>query len=307
MSTPHTSRTTPATDMPETQGDAPRTRREHRARGSAAPAPRRPGRAGRNLPAAIVVGLLLIGLVIGSLLLYPPLFVVLVTAVAAIGVWELDQALRVARLRPPLVPMLLGAALVPLAYVDGTRGLAVGFVAAAALVLLWRSVGSAQGALRDVAGGVFIVAYVPLLAAITSLMLVEDHGPLRVLTYVLVTVASDTGGYAVGVLLGRTPMAPSLSPKKSWEGFAGSVGTSALIGVLAVVLLLDGPWWAGLLLGAVAACFATVGDLAESAIKRDIGIKDMGSLLPGHGGVMDRLDSLLVTAPVCWALMHLFV
>ncbi|AXH94900.1 phosphatidate cytidylyltransferase [Ornithinimicrobium avium] len=293
--------------MHDTTGEPPRTRREHRARRASAPAPRTPGRAGRNLPAAIVVGLLLIGLVIASLLLYPPLFVLLVTAVAAIGIWELDQALRVSRVRPPLAPMLLGAALVPLAYLGGTRGLAVGFVAAAALVLLWRSVGAAKGALRDVGGGVFVIAYVPLLAAITPLMLVEDQGALRVLTYVLVTVASDTGGYAVGVNLGRTPMAPSLSPKKSWEGFAGSVGASAVIGLLAVVFLLGGPWWAGLLLGAVAASFATVGDLAESAIKRDIGIKDMGSLLPGHGGVMDRLDSLLVTAPVCWALMHLFV
>ncbi len=293
--------------MPDTTGEPARSRREHRARGAAAPAPRKPGRAGRNLPAAIAVGLLLIGLVIGSLLLYPPVFVVLVTAVALIGTWELDQAMRVARVRPPLAPMLLGAGLVPLAFVGGTQGLAVGFAAAAALVLLWRSVGPAEGALRDVAGGVFVIAYLPLLAAITSLMLAEDHGPLRVLTYVLVTVASDTGGYAVGVLRGRTPMAPSLSPKKSWEGFAGSVGTSAVVGLLAVVLMLDGPWWAGLLLGAVAACFATVGDLAESAIKRDIGIKDMGNLLPGHGGVMDRLDSLLVTAPVCWALMHLFV
>jgi phosphatidate cytidylyltransferase len=102
-------------------------------------------------------------------------------------------------------------------------------------------------------------------------------------------------------------MAPSLSPKKSWEGFAGSVGTSAVVGALAVVLLLDGRWWAGMLVGAVAAVFATVGDLAESAMKRDLGIKDMGSILPGHGGVMDRLDSLLVNAPVCWVLLSLLV
>src|SRR5690606_18158286 len=126
---------------------------------------------------------------------------------------------------------------------------------------------------------------VPLLAAVPALMVAEPDGAARVLTYVLVTVASDTGGYVVGVLRGRTPMAPSLSPKKSWEGFGGSVGLSTIVGLLAVVLLLDGPWWAGLLLGAVAAVFATVGDLAESSLKRDIGIKDMGNLLPGHGGI----------------------
>lgn len=293
--------------MTEATGENTGSRRAYHARRADRPAPRRPGRAGRNLPAAIAVGLLLIGLVVGSLLIYRPAFVLLVTVVALIGVWELDQALRVARFYIPLPPLLAAAGLVPLAYWAGPSALAVGFAAAVALVLLWRSVGPPENALRDVAGGAFIIAYVPLLAAVPALMVAEDSGAARVLTYVLVTVASDTGGYAVGVLRGRTPMAPSLSPKKSWEGFAGSVGLSALIGVLAFVLLLDGPWWAGLLVGAVAACFATVGDLAESSIKRDIGIKDMGSLLPGHGGIMDRLDSLLVTAPVCWALMRLFV
>ncbi|WP_238695134.1 phosphatidate cytidylyltransferase [Ornithinimicrobium flavum] len=167
--------------------------------------------------------------------------------------------------------------------------------------------GPPEGAVRDIAGGVFIVAYVPLLAAVTSLMLAAPDGVGRIITFILVTVASDTGGYAVGVLRGRTPMAPQLSPKKSWEGFGGSVATSALVGLVCVTLLLDGPWWAGLLVGGVAAAFGTVGDLTESAVKRDLGIKDMGDLLPGHGGLMDRLDSLLVTAPVCWALLHVLV
>lgn len=295
--------------MPETMGESSLSRREYRARSEGAEkAARKPGRAGRNLPAAIGVGLVLIGLVIGSLLVYPWLFVVLVTAVAVLGVRELDRALRVGRTHAPLLPMLLAAVtLVPVAYVGGPEGLAVGFAVVVALLLLWRSVGPPEGALRDVAGGVFIVAYVPVLAAVNSLLLAEPDGAWRVLTYVLVTVASDTGGYAVGVLLGRTPMAPSLSPKKSWEGFAGSVTTSAVVGALAVAFLLDGPWWAGVIVGGVAACFATVGDLAESSIKRDIGIKDMGHLLPGHGGIMDRLDSLLVTAPVCWALMRVLL
>ena len=282
------------------------TRRAYRARqGGTTPSPT--PRAGRNLPAAIGVGALLIALVLGSLLFYPVAFVVLVTAAAAVGVWELDHAFRSGRISPPLVPLLLSAALVPLAYLGGAQALAVGFAAAVALVLLWRSVGPQDGAARDVAGGVFAVAYVPLLAAITSLMLAEPDGVWRIITFILVTVASDTGGYAVGVLTGRTPMAPSLSPKKSWEGFAGSVATSALVGGLCVWLLLDGRWWAGLVVGAVAACFATVGDLAESSIKRDLGIKDMSELLPGHGGIMDRLDSLLVTAPVCWVLLSLLV
>ena len=109
---------------------------------------------------------------------------------------------------------------------------------------------------------------------------------------------SDIGGYAAGVLFGKHPMAPSVSPKKSWEGFAGSVVACVVGGVALVVRwLLDGPWWAGVVLGAVAAVGATLGDLCESMIKRDLGIKDMGSILPGHGGLMDRLDSLLHRRP----------
>lgn len=292
--------------VPTAPPETPMTRRAARAAATAGPARPAP-RAGRNLPAAVAVGVGLILLILASLAFWPPAFVWLVTAAAVVGVWELDDALRSGRIDPPLPPVLASTALVPLAYYGGPDALAAGFAASAALVLLWRSVGPCDGAARDIAGGVFIVAYVPLLAAIASLMLAQDDGALRILTFILVTVASDTGGYAVGVLFGRTPMSPSLSPKKSWEGFAGSVGTSALVGVLCVGLLLDGPWWAGAVVGAVAATFATVGDLAESAIKRDLGIKDMGTILPGHGGVMDRLDSLLVTVPVCWALLHIFV
>lgn len=267
----------------------------------------RPSRAGRNLPAAIGVAVLLLTLIGFSLFFWKPAFVLVVTGAAVLGVWELGQAVRHGRVEPPMPPLVLSAGLVPLAYWGGADALTLGFVGAAALVLLWRAAGPAEGAVRDIAGGVFVVAYVPLLAAITSLMLAEPDGVWRIITFLLVTVASDTGGYAVGVLLGRHPMAPSLSPKKSWEGFAGSVGTSALVGALCVALLLDGTWWAGALVGAVAAAFATVGDLAESSIKRDLGIKDMSQLLPGHGGLMDRLDSLVVTAPVCWALLHVLL
>ncbi|KUG51570.1 phosphatidate cytidylyltransferase [Serinicoccus chungangensis] len=290
------SATAPATPDPGTRAAAGSARRSGR-----------PSRAGRNLPAAIGVGVGLVLVILASLVFWKAAFVYLVTAAAVVGVWELDQALRTGRVDPPRVPVFASVALVPLAYYQGADALAVGFAAATALILLWRSVGSPRDAARDVAGGVYIVAYVPLLAAIASLMLAQPDGVGRIITFILVTVASDTGGYAVGVLRGRTPMSPSLSPKKSWEGFAGSVATSAVVGSVCVLLLLDGAWWAGLVVGACAAAFATVGDLAESAIKRDLGIKDMGSILPGHGGVMDRLDSLVVTAPVCWALLHLLV
>jgi phosphatidate cytidylyltransferase len=126
-------------------------------------------------------------------------------------------------------------------------------------------------------------------------------------TFFVVVVASDVGGYVAGVLFGKHPMAPTISPKKSWEGFTGSALACIGAGIAAVVFLLDGEWWAGAIVGAVAVLTATVGDLGESMIKRDLGIKDMSNLLPGHGGLMDRLDSLLATAPVVWLLLHLLV
>ncbi|MET0862712.1 MAG: phosphatidate cytidylyltransferase, partial [Nakamurella sp.] len=128
-----------------------------------------------------------------------------------------------------------------------------------------------------------------------------------ILTFMILVVCSDTGGYVAGVLFGKHPMAPKISPKKSWEGFTGSVAAAMIGGALCVWLLLDDQWWQGLLVGVAVAFIATGGDLSESLIKRDLGVKDMGNLLPGHGGVMDRMDSLLPSAVVTWALLTLFV
>ena len=149
--------------------------------------------------------------------------------------------------------------------------------------------------------------YLGLFASFATLMLVPDDGAQRILTFMIMVVASDTGGYIAGVLFGKHPMAPKISPKKSWEGFAGSLLGAALGGALCVWLLLDGQWWQGLIAGLAVAIVATGGDLTESLIKRDLGVKDMGNLLPGHGGVMDRMDSLLPSAVVTWCLLALFV
>ena len=270
-------------------------------------APSRPSRAGRNLPAAIGVGVFLGGLVIATALLWAPSFVVLVTVAITLALIEMVTALRAGRINPPLIPVLAGATLIPIAYVGGSAALMLGYGLVCLAILLWRAVGGPSGAIRDIAGGVFIVTYVALMAGFASLMIAEPDGGQRIIVFALVTVMSDIGGYALGVLKGKHPMAPSISPKKSWEGFAGSVLSSVLAGAISVPLLLGGDWWAGALLGGVAAFFATVGDLSESTIKRDLGIKDMGSLLPGHGGVMDRLDSLLITAPLSWLLLGVFV
>jgi phosphatidate cytidylyltransferase len=174
-------------------------------------------------------------------------------------------------------------------------------------IMVFRLVEGADGFVRDATAGVFVTAYVPLLGSFVVLMLADADWAGRIVVFVVTTIASDTGGYLAGALLGKHPMAPRISPKKSWEGFAGSVLGSMLAGWLTVVYTLDGPVWVGLLLGVVVATVATIGDLGESVIKRDLGIKDMGTLLPGHGGMMDRLDSLLVVAPVCWLVLYLLV
>ena len=161
--------------------------------------------------------------------------------------------------------------------------------------------------LRDTAVAVFVAGWLPLLASFATLMVLEDQGAQRVFCLMIVTVASDIGGYAAGVLFGRHPMVPAISPKKSWEGFAGSLVACIVAGVLTVTLLLGAPWWVGVLLGAVLVTTATAGDLIESQVKRDLGIKDMGTLLPGHGGIMDRLDSILPSAFVTWLILTAFV
>jgi len=267
------------------------------------------GRAGRNLIAAIGVGVGLGAVVLASLLIERHWFIAVVALAAAVGTWELAGALgRGADIRVPLPVLLVGGqAMVWLVWPFGPAAVAVAFGATALGVLLWRMPGGAEHYVRDVTAGVFTAAYVPLLCAFAALMVVAPDGAARVLVFMICVVASDVGGYTAGVLAGKHPMAPTISPKKSWEGFAGSLVTGMVAGALGVVFLLHGPWWAGVLTGALLVVSATLGDLIESLMKRDIGIKDMGTLLPGHGGLLDRLDSLLPTALVAWAALSLLV
>jgi len=267
------------------------------------------GRAGRNLIAAIGVGVGLGAVVLASLLIERHWFIAVVALAAAVGTWELAGALgRGADIRVPLPVLLVGGqAMVWLVWPFGPAAVAVAFAATALGVLLWRMPGGAEHYVRDVTAGVFTAAYVPLLCSFAALMVVAPDGAARVLVFVICVVASDVGGYTAGVLAGKHPMAPTISPKKSWEGFGGSLFTGMVAGALSVVFLLHGPWWAGVLTGALLVVSATLGDLVESLMKRDIGIKDMGTLLPGHGGVLDRLDSLLPTALVAWAALSVLV
>lgn len=276
---------------------------------TASEAPRRAGRAGRNLGAAIGVGVGLGALILATLYPFRPAFVGLAVVACVIGVWELANALAVREVRLPVIPLGLGAiAMLVSTYVGGAESLVVALTLTLLALALWRLPEGGSGYLRDVTSGAFCALYVPFLAGFAVLMYrPEEDGASRVLMFFIAAVCSDVGGYTSGVLFGRHRMAPAISPKKSWEGFAGSVLAAVVGGAVSMQLLLDGPQWAGAVLGGTIACTATLGDLGESLLKRDLGIKDMGTLLPGHGGLMDRLDSLLPSAPVAWALLTLLV
>ncbi len=273
------------------------------------PHKRTPGRAGRNLPAAIGVGLAL-GLVI-TVPLYSPwrwLFVGVLIAAVWLGTYEIVSALRRLGAEVPLPPLLVGGAAMPvLAYLRGPEPLFIALALTVLACVVWRLADPAEGYLRDVAASAFTASYVPFLAGFCALLAQGGDGPRRVTVFIATVVASDVGGYAAGVLFGRHPMAPSVSPKKSWEGFCGSLVSCAVAGGIFFATLFDASPFAGALYGLAVVGSATLGDLGESMVKRDIGIKDMGDLLPGHGGLMDRLDSLLPTAPVAWLLLAAFV
>jgi phosphatidate cytidylyltransferase len=239
-----------------------------------------------------------------SLLLYRPAFLVVLLAAVLVGVVELTRAVGAGDFRPPLVPVAVGAvAMAVLAWTRGSTGLVVGFLLTVLAVLLWRLAGGPAGYLRDASSGALVALYVPFLAGFAVLLLVPDDGAARVLVFIATVVCNDVGGYAAGVLFGRHPMAPHISPKKSWEGMAGSVVACTVCATLILTLTFHVPWWTGLVFGPALAISATIGDLGESLIKRDLGIKDMGHLLPGHGGIMDRLDSLLPSAALAYLLL----
>jgi phosphatidate cytidylyltransferase len=265
-------------------------------------------RAGRNLPAAIAVGVGLGAVILVALLTVRELFVGVVAVAVAVSTYELAGALRRgAGIRVGLLPVLLGGqAVVWLAWPYERGGVLSAFVVTMLVCLLWRLKDGADGYLRDVTASIFTVAYVAVFASFAVMLVVPDDGVFRVLAFLIGVVLSDTGGYVAGVLFGKHPMAPTISPKKSWEGFAGSMVAGMVGGALTVGLMLDGQWWQGVLFGAALVVTATAGDLVESLIKRDLGIKDMGTLLPGHGGLMDRMDSLLPSAVVAWLLLHVF-
>jgi phosphatidate cytidylyltransferase len=265
-------------------------------------------KAGRNLRAAITIGVLLGGAAAASLFIVKWIFVVFTVVIIMAAVFELSRALRGRAVEVPAIPLAVGAAAVLVAtYKGGTEKLVVASLLLVVAAVAWGAVTDGIDKLAGIAASVFVACYVALLGGFVVLMVVPGDGPRRVAAFVATVVCSDTGGYAVGAFLGKHPMAPSVSPKKSWEGFGGSATACALCGGLLFPLTLHATWWQGVVFGLAIVVTATIGDLSESLVKRDLGIKDMSNLLPGHGGVMDRFDSVLLAAPVAWALLTVFV
>ncbi len=271
-------------------------------------------RAGRNLPKAIFFGLVLGFALLFSLIVVKEVFMLFAAALVAFTVYELASALRFAGRDIPRIPLVVAAvALVPAAFYGGAGGLWWAFVVGVLVVSLWRIVELARPSMRaegitlstDLAAGIFVLAYVPLLAGFAVVMSAQPGGEWWVLAYLIIVIAIDTGAYAAGVLFGRHPMAPKISPKKTWEGFAGSVVAATVAGVLLAIFMIGTAWWIGLILALALVGAATLGDLTESLIKRDLGIKDISTWLPGHGGFLDRLDSMLPSTVVAYLIFSI--
>ncbi|MEU8298256.1 phosphatidate cytidylyltransferase [Micromonospora sp. NPDC048909] len=296
----------------EAESEPPAGRRQpgrRRASASRPPTQQTASRAGRNLPAAIGVGLALGALIVVPLFFFPPAFLAVVVAAICVGIWEMARAVRRSGAHPPLVPLVAGGALtVGLAWYAGPDALSLGLLVTVLGTMIWRLGDGPGGYQRDLTAATLIAVYVPFLGGFAALLAAApDDGPLRILATLIAVVLSDTGGYAAGVAFGKHPMAPTVSPKKSWEGFAGSVTAAAAGSALLLWLMFDvAPWW-GALFGVAISCAAVLGDLAESMIKRDLGVKDMSNLLPGHGGLMDRLDSILFAVPTAYLLLAVLV
>lgn len=262
-------------------------------------------KAGRNLFLAVLSGLVFAAAFLVTLFTVEWAFVALVALLVVVALVELASAFRVAGRRVPRIGAALGGLIiVGGAACFGAKGMLFGLFAASALLVLWRLLEGLVPAwevppktlVRDIFSGLFALVYVAFLASMTILLVQAPNGEWWVFALVLIVASVDIGAYAAGVTLGKHKMTPRISPNKTWEGFGGAALAAVTAGVLISTLALDQPWWVGVLLGLVVLVTATGGDLTESLIKRNLGVKDMSSWIPGHGGFLDRLDSILPSA-----------
>jgi len=269
-------------------------------------------RTGRNLLAAIGIGVVLGAVFLVSLIIFKWLFIIFGAGLIGFTVFELSSALRQAgRDVPRVASTVVAVAVVPLAFFFHVQGLWLATIGAVILVSLYRLVElavrpshrtGARAVWLDLGAGALIQVYVTFMAGFYLVLTGSNGGEWWTLASIITVVATDTGAYAAGLLLGRHKMAPNISPGKTWEGFAGSIVVAIVAGILLAVLMLHQPWWVGLVMGVLLALVGTAGDLTESLIKRDIGIKDISTWLPGHGGFFDRLDSILPSAAVAYVI-----
>jgi phosphatidate cytidylyltransferase len=268
-------------------------------------------RTGRNLLAAIAIGLGLGALLIVSLLIWKPLFIVFGGLLVGFTTFELASALRFAgRNVPRVASTVVALAIMPVAFFLHVEGLWLALLAACVLITLYRIVElvrpshrtGTREVLLDVGAGAFVQVYVAFMAGFYVALTGSPQGEWWTLASLIIVVFTDVGAYASGLALGRHKMAPVISPGKTWEGFAGSIVVAIAFGAVLAPLMLQQPWWVGAIMGVLLALVGTAGDLTESLIKRDLGIKDISTWLPGHGGFLDRLDSILPSAVVAYVI-----
>ena len=263
-------------------------------------------KAGRRLGPSIVVSLSLIALVWFALVYRREVFAVVVAIAVLLGIREIVRAFSVRGIYISVVSLAIGAvALTYATWNGGAAGLAIATAIAIPLLLIQLLTKGTDGFVQSATATTFSLLYLPFLAGFLILLAKPSTGLERVMTFVVLVGCNDTFGYIVGVLFGKHPLVPVISPKKSWEGLIGSLVFTVIGGSLAFRYILDTHWWVGAIVGLVIVFTATCGDLIESAMKRDLHLKDMGTLLPGHGGILDRLDSVLISAPALWLALEL--
>ena len=263
-------------------------------------------RAGRKLLPSVAVSISLVALVWFALAYQRAIFALLVTVAVVLGIRELNKAFTAVEIQIPLWSLTTAAVgLCASTWFGGISGLAVATAIAFPCLLVLLLPRGTENFVKTASASALALVYLPFLAGFLILLARPSNGLERVMTFVVLVGCNDTFAYLTGVLIGKHPLAPKISPKKTIEGLLGSLVFTVAGGALAFHYIMGAEWWLGALAGLLTVFTATSGDLIESALKRDMAIKDMGNLLPGHGGIMDRLDSVLFAAPALWLALEI--